>query len=100
MIFKVELRMHTTEEGGRKVPINSGYRPTWVGNNKPMQNCGVVYLPLPTLGLGHIRNVFLQPLVFRAWDSVRIKDRLRCFEGPREVGIATVLAIYDERVLQ
>jgi hypothetical protein len=97
MLLQVRLRMHTSEEGGRLISyIMPGYRPDWKSTSKPEYNCAQVFMAQTKLTSGEDGWVFLQPLSAELWNKVAIDDVLFCQEGPKEVGRAIVIAIYQE----
>jgi hypothetical protein len=96
LLFYVNLRMLTTEEGGRKNPtIGAGYRPHWVGKNKPEPNDAAVFMDSAELPSGGSKNVILFPFKWEPWTQVMAGDVLDCFEGSKKVGSAVVLHAYE-----
>lgn len=92
MKFKIRFTLNNTRRNG----ILSGYRPTWCCDNKPDHNSGMIHWPGEGIGLGETRDVFLWPLSSEMWNNVAVNDILRCMEGSRVVGEATVLEILPD----
>lgn len=97
MILLVRVRFLTTEEGGRKTPIASGYRPDWVSDRKPEYNCAQLLLPQgsPSLQLGAEMGAVLQPLRPELWHVER-DDELKAMEGAKHVASAVVLEVFGK----
>lgn len=92
MKFKIRFTLNNSRRSG----ILSGYRPTWQSDSKPEHNGGMIHWPGDRIELGETREVFLWPLAPQMWESVAINDILKCMEGSRVVGEATVLEILPD----
>ena len=98
--FKVRLRLLETEEGGRKGPIFSDYRPSWdLGNTwlgEATINDGRVFLEdRDELAPGAEGLARIEPLACEFWGRVRPGSVIAMQEGKRLVGYATVLEIFS-----
>lgn len=97
-LFRVELRVLSTEKGGRTTRILSDYRPNWdLGNTwlgAPSINDGRVFLEDCTEivpgGEGLAR---IEPLAPEFWGRVRPGSVIPMQEGSRVVGYARILGI-------
>ena len=99
MRLRVRLRLLTTTEGGRELPIWSGYRPDWDMGDR-LEDGGIdyrmafiAYLAKEPLSPGDQSEAEIEPYRTDAWGAVRPGDQLTCFEGHQAVGRATVLAV-------
>lgn len=92
MKFRVQLKLHATERGGRKSPIYSGYRPDWKENLVSGYRCAQVLLE-GELKPGDSTVAVLQPLTPDLWKDVRAGNVLAMHEGPHEVGVAVVTGV-------
>lgn len=92
MKFKLRFTLNHTRRNG----ILSGYRPTWCSDSKPDHNSGIIHWPGEGIDKGETREVFLWPLAPEFWEQVRVNDILKCMEGSRVVGEATVLEILED----
>lgn len=98
MIYLVQFIL--SEE--RKTPITSGYRPDWVGPNKPEYNCGSLVL---SEGCGPIEPggadlSILVPLKPELWLNLHSSDVLESKEGPKTSGHAVIMGVYDTPLRQ
>ncbi len=96
----MEVRLLTTEAGGRRSAIQTDYRPDWdVGNT---------WLGIPTINGGRLfledRNELapgeqglgrIDPLVPELWGRLRVGSLIAAQEGSRIVGYARILEIFD-----
>lgn len=81
----------------KKCRVLSGYRPTWIGDNKPEHSSGMVYWSGgDAVSPGEAQEAVLWPLAPQLWEDIRINDTLKCMEGSREVGEAIVLEIIPD----
>lgn len=94
--IRARLRLLTTEEGGRRTPISTGYRSSWAfppGVHDQRHDGPLVLEDAETLAVGDEADVRIHPLVPHLWPLVAPGLRLEMFEGARLVGEATVLAV-------
>jgi hypothetical protein len=78
----------------RQTPIRSHYRPNWISDSKPEQNCAQLLFTDKTMIVdGESHECILEPFAVNLWGSVTVGDVLKCMEGFREVGTAIVLEI-------
>jgi hypothetical protein len=97
--IRARLRLASTEEGGRRGPLVSGYRAAWHFGD--FTEDGVIVLndaPITIegrdwLGPGGEASVRLHPLHFEFWNDARPGREIELMEGTRRVGIATVLEV-------
>ncbi|MBL1224470.1 hypothetical protein [Enterococcus sp. BWR-S5] len=94
---EAEFRFLTTEEGGRKTPTKSGYRPDHL--IKPdYLTCGrhtyyeKEWVALGETVLGTIK--FIDPPSYR--HSLEVGQRISFQEGARIVGYAKIIQIFNE----
>lgn len=91
MRFKVLFKLY---DGVRHTGVKNIYRPDWCLDNKLDFNCGQI-ISSDLIELGKSYECELQPLCPEFWKNVRLNDILRCMEGSRQVGEATVLEILE-----
>ncbi|HET9449632.1 MAG TPA: hypothetical protein VFO83_02055 [Aggregicoccus sp.] len=96
LLILARLRLLTTEEGGRKGPIASDYRPDWnIGNRHEGRlelNGGRVFLEdREWLHPGEESVVRVEPLVSDRWMHVTPGMQMAMHEGSHICGVATVL---------
>lgn len=96
--FRVTLRLLAADEGGRKGPIFSDYRPSWnLGNTwqgEPTINDGRVFLEdRDELAPGVEGEARIEPLRSEFWGHVVPGTVIAMQEGNRVVGYATVREI-------
>ena len=78
-------------------PVSSHYRPNWISDSKPEQNCAqLLFTDKPSISYGESRDCILEPFAKQLWNNVKIGDVLKCMEGLTEVGEAIILEILDE----
>lgn len=100
LCFRIDLFLLPTDQGGRKTPIVTGYRPNWdFGNTwlgEPMMNDAQILLD-DQLQLAPGQRAFarLQPFAPQFWGRVRAGTPLSVQEGNRIVGFAKVLDLLD-----
>lgn len=92
MKFKIRFTLNHMRRNG----ILSGYRPTWCADSKTDHNSGMIHWSGEGIGLGETREVILWPLAPDLWTKVAVNDILKCMEGSRVVGEATVLEILPD----
>ena len=90
----VTLALLSSEQGGRREPVRSGYRPSfWLGtvgtHGKELHDARVNILGAETLEPGGLCDAELVPSVNDAWQSVEDGQSLAFYEGARCVGVAT-----------
>jgi hypothetical protein len=95
IVFTAKLRLAHTDEGGRKTPIRSNYRPmfdlggTWPGH--PALNDGrVMLVEREVLAPGHEGTVRIEPLYPEFWGTVRPGMVIPMQEAARVLGWATI----------
>jgi hypothetical protein len=105
LVFGVDLRLTTTEEGGRTKPLSAApytpmqYRPNWrlPGMNHPDQvGAPVLCFEKFPLHPGDRTHAVIVPLASGSmplWQRVNSGDELTMYEGPRVCGQANVLWI-------
>jgi hypothetical protein len=96
----VEVRLLSTEAGGRRSSIQPDYRPDWdVGNTwlgSPTINGGRLFLDgRDDLAPGEQCVGHIDPLAPELWGRVRVGSMISAQEGSRVVGHARVLEIFD-----
>lgn len=93
------LTLRATEDGGRRTPIFTDYRPSWnIGNRAEddtveINDARVSLEDCQSLLPGHTGTVRLHPLLPDEWRRVREGDNLDMHEGARIVGRAVVLRV-------
>lgn len=88
MNYKVLFTAFTNRES----PIFSGYRPDWVSDNKPDYNCAsLTFSNMEKIDPGAECECLLSPLRTDLWQHVKVYEILKCMEGLRQVGEATVI---------
>ncbi|GAA3527979.1 hypothetical protein AFL01nite_02840 [Aeromicrobium flavum] len=93
---RARLRLLTTEQGGRRTPIISGYRSCWgfpPELHGDMHDGPLLIERQEALAPGEVAIVRLHPLVPDLWPRVSEGLRLGMFEGPRKVGDAVVIEV-------
>jgi hypothetical protein len=98
LTFSVRLRLIAAQDGGKRSPIRSDYRPDWdLGaswEGKPTLNGGRVFLHVrQEIAPGEEGLASIEPLAPEFWNGVQIGAVLPMHEGPRVVGYATVIAV-------
>lgn len=93
---RVRFALLPTEEGGRRAPVRSGYRPGfWLGlstNHMPMlHDAAVTLVGTQTLSPGETGVAELAPVVDEPWMQVANGQTLPCYEGSRLIGDAIVM---------
>lgn len=96
--LRAELYAQPTDQGGRRTPFISGYRPDWgIGNvyeGRPTINGAAVTIEgRRSMSPGETGLVRLHPLVQELWLHVQTGAQIQMYEGPHLVGIATILEI-------
>ncbi len=100
--IRASLRLQPTEEGGRKRPIRTGYRPNCMifsadGSRDEEYRDAVVHLESgDSLGPGESTTVRLQPALPDGWSAVAPGTRIDLCEGDRVIGTATVTELWPE----
>jgi hypothetical protein len=98
--IRAELRMKSTEEGGRRRPISSGYRCNcWFGGLTPTgersYHDAVIHLETTeSLEPGSSSLVRLQPAFPDSWSGLTVGSVIDVCEGSRVVGEATVVELF------
>jgi hypothetical protein len=94
--IEADVTLRRTEDGGRSVPIRSGYRPNWWLPNEAGDAWAAGSVELcdrDQLPPGATASVRIYPFVPEVWDRVRPGSSLELCEGPVLVGKATVRRI-------
>lgn len=96
--FIVRLRVTRTDEGGRRFPVFSGYRPNWdIGNlheGQPTFNDAMLSVEqAPHLEPGAEGTVRVHPLSPELWAHVVTGQHIKMQEGSRVVGEGVVLEV-------
>jgi hypothetical protein len=96
------LTMRRTEDGGRKSPIRSGYRPNWwlPGEAGNVWAGGTVELTeSEELAPGGMGTVRIYPFVPEVWSSLQTGSALEMCEGPALIGKGTVTQVVPAKRL-
>jgi hypothetical protein len=103
LAIDITFCLRRTEEGGRRTPVFSGYRPTWhIGRyqeapgleGRPwyfdgeLDLLGIEQVPPGECGAGRIR--VLSP---EYWRHLRVGDQIVMGEGPHLIALATITAM-------
>jgi hypothetical protein len=97
--IRAELALRTTEDGGRRGPFASGYRPQWdLGDRTPdgriLYSDAELWLETEAmLSPGCTAIVRLHPFFPEYWGGVREGATLGMYEGNRLLGEARVLEV-------
>jgi hypothetical protein len=99
LLIDITFCLKPVEEGGRRGPIFSGYRPNWhIGRfyeGKPwhfdgqLEVTGTEHVAPGTCGVGRI-----QVMSPEYWQHLRVGDQIEMGEGPRVIAVATITAIH------
>jgi hypothetical protein len=90
------LTIFTLFADARKTPIASGYRPDWQPIDGGEYHCAAAWLSQSTLGLGETCEAILQPLAPELWKDIAVPGALiYACEGPKPVGLARVIQVFD-----
>ena len=95
-LIEAEITLRPTALGGRHGPIISGYRPGFRlrGVDTKYQFDAAIHLEaVNILGPGESTLARLAPFRPEFWTDVKPGDILHFYEGLREIGTATVIAI-------
>ena len=93
LLLHAEVSLLPTENGGRRMPIHSGYRASFtlpkhgVGDRVDGQ---LLFSPADEIKPGQVALVDIQPLVPEHWSSVGAGSDLALWEGRRQIGVAHV----------
>ena len=91
--IEAELTMLSTQDGGRKAPIRSGYRPNWwlPSESERVNAGGTIELAHgEELAPGSTGTIRIYPFVPEAWENVGSGTQVDVNEGPDLVGRAVV----------
>jgi hypothetical protein len=96
--IEVDLDLLPPEQGGRKSPIASGYRCNcWIGKfedgERSYNDATFFLLEMDRLEPGSRARARVQPHLPDEWSEVVEGSRFELCEGPRVIGIATVLQV-------
>jgi hypothetical protein len=92
-LFHAEVSLLPTEQGGRRLPIHSGYRASFT---LPKHGAGdrvdgqLLFSGPDEIGPGQVGLVDIRPLVPEHWSSVAAGSDLPLWEGIRQIGVAHV----------
>jgi len=98
LALSARLELLPRDQGGRRSPIRSGYRPAlWFGDTDPagelqLHSCIVHLHGRDTVEPGESVDADLSPVAFETWPTVAAGARFDVFEGARPVGRGRVLA--------
>jgi elongation factor Tu len=93
--FEAELRLIATEDGGRRSPISSGYRPAAMLDGETQEVA--IYFDEPGIRPGEAALVRVIPLRIDFWRPLETGERIPLAEGKRTVGELTVTSTEDFR---
>ncbi|MFC5175648.1 hypothetical protein [Nocardioides taihuensis] len=96
--IRARLHLLSTHEGGRSVPIFSGYRSSWgfpQEVHEYVHDGPLLIEDQDTLSPGEVATVRLHPLVPDYWPEVSVGLSLGMFEGSRKVGEAVVIEVVE-----
>jgi hypothetical protein len=101
---RAELSLRATDDGGRKGPIASGYRPQWDLGDRT-EDGGIVYSDAEVwletelmLSPGCTTIIRLHPFFPEYWERVQAGATLGLYEGNRLLGEARILeVVHPER---
>lgn len=94
--IRARLRLVTTEQGGRRGPISSGYRSCWgfpPEVHADMHDGPLLIEGQNVLSPGEVAMVRIHPLVPDLWPEISDGLPLGMFEGSRKVGEAVVIEV-------
>ena len=97
--IEASLTLFREEQGGRRFPIFSDYRPSWnIGNRTEddrmeINDARVTLEDCAAVAPGGTAVVRLHPLWLDGWRNVRIGDEIDMHEGSRVVGHAVVTSV-------
>lgn len=97
--LRVVFRMLRTEEGGRRKPVFSGYRPAFqIGRVGPLgqpehNGAQLTFEPDTTVYPGDVAEGHLTPHFPAFWSEVSVGDSIGVFEGSKQVGAVEVVEI-------
>ncbi len=101
--IKAKLTLYSTENGGRITGIGTGYRPNHVmeylpnSNDFPTTYIGQIDFEKERINPGETENVKVIFLKHQNIEELLEKGRIWWIhEGPRKIGEAEVLEIYEE----
>jgi hypothetical protein len=79
----------------KRLPITTGYRPDWTSSSKPEYNCAALKLPdeFELFPGESVMDATIIPLVQELWALVEVGDKIVAREGPKEIGIGTVIEV-------
>jgi len=98
LALSARLELFPQDQGGRRSPIRSGYRPAlWFGDTDPagelrLHSCVVYFHGRDTLQPGESIDVDLAPVAFETWPTVLAGARFDVFDGTRPIGRGRVVA--------
>ena len=97
MRFLARLTLRTTEEGGRRTPVRSGYRPIFdIGKRLPdgqisYHDAQVTVMGRDSIRPGEAADVILWCPEPSSWNQEVVGATIRACEGPKIIGEAEVL---------
>ncbi len=82
--FEGELRLLATEEGGRRSPVSSGYRPTALLDGERHEVA--IYFDGAPIRPGAMTPVTVIPMRIDFWRRLEVGERITVVEGKRAIG--------------
>jgi hypothetical protein len=105
LALRARLKLLPRDQGGRKGPIRTGYRPAlWFGDTAPtgeleLHSCVVHLRGRDAAEPGDSIEADLAPIAIETWPAVATGTRFDVFEGTRPVGRGRLLAGPQEAVV-
>lgn len=90
------LTMRPAADGGRHIPIRSGYRPNWwllIGGERINAGGTVELVDTDELAPGAAARIRIYPFLPETWEAVTVGTPLEVSEGPTPVGGAVVTRV-------
>jgi translation elongation factor EF-Tu-like GTPase len=98
--FIATLKYYTAEEGGRRTPMKSGYRPQVKFDFEEVQTSGQqVFIDREIVYPGDAVNAEItlaSPMIFKGRLSIGMVFQFR--EGPRIIGIGHIIEIFNREL--
>lgn len=99
--FRAKLRLLPSDEGGRQLPVASGYRPAFspagqTPNARQYRDAAIELLGVQAVAPGEQASVLIRPTRPEAWEDIKVGSELEIYEGLRLIGTARVLAVEGE----
>jgi elongation factor Tu len=99
LFFSATIRLLTTEEGGKRRPITTGYRPNWSFGTREdgellLYGGQILLGPEESVRPGVATSATIQPIgVMDPWEKLGPGDTVEIYEGPHKVGVATIRSV-------